>query len=173
MPISCPQCHVEMPDNVVFCPGCGRRTWVPNEDAGSAASRPPAPRAPSAKLPTADKSTVVMPGHKDNFLAALAYITCIPAIFFVLVEPFKHNRFIRFHSFQSIFLAVATVLAAIGMRILYSLFALIPVVGFLLAWRSSAVLLLGWLILWLVLLIKALQGETLKLPWIGNLAENV
>jgi uncharacterized membrane protein len=27
------------------------------------------------------------------------------------------------------------------------------------------------MILWLVLLVKALQGETFRLPWIGNLAE--
>jgi uncharacterized membrane protein len=46
-------------------------------------------------------------------------------------------------------------------------------VGYLLAWLSSAVLLLGWFILWLVLLTKALQGETFKLPWIGNLAEKI
>jgi uncharacterized membrane protein len=145
-----------MPDNVVFCPGCGRRTWVPGHQVQPTINRP-APRTM----------------NKDNFLAALAYITCIPAIFFVLVDPFKHNRFVRFHSFQSIFLAVATVVVATAMRILYSLFALIPRVGYLLAWLASAVLLLGWFILWLVLLIKALQGETFKLPWMGNLAENL
>lgn len=123
---------------------------------------PPAPTSSAA-------STSVR--REDTFLGALAYITCIPAIFFVLVEPFKRNRFVRFHSFQSIFLAVATILVAVVMRILYSIFVLIPVVGFLLAWLASAVLLLGWAILWLVLLVKALQGETFKLPWIGNLAE--
>ena len=81
--------------------------------------------------------------REDKFLAALAYVTCIPAIFFVLVEPYKRNRFVRFHSFQSIFLAVAAVLVAVAMRILYSLFALIPRVGYLFAWLFSAVLLLG------------------------------
>lgn len=124
--------------------------------------------------PAASLSAVGTSVHRnDKLLAALSYITCIPAIFFVLVEPFKRNRFIRFHSFQSIFLAVAAVVVAIAMRILYSLFALIPRVGYLLAWLTSAVLLFGWFILWLVLLIKALQGETFKLPWIGNLAEKV
>ncbi len=125
--------------------------------------------------PPAPSSSAVSPSvrREDTFLAALAYITCIPAIFFVLVGPFKHNRFVRFHSFQSIFLAVATIVAAIAMRILYSIFVFIPVIGFLLAWLVSAVLLLGWVILWLVLLVKALQGETFKLPWIGNLAENI
>jgi len=160
-----------MPDNVVFCPGCGRRTWVPGNEVQPAINRP-APRIVNPPTPT--KSAVSSPVRReDTFLGALAYITCIPAIFFVLVEPFKRNRFVRFHSFQSIFLAIATILVAVVMRILYSIFVLIPVVGFLLAWLTSAVLLLGWAILWLVLLVKALQGETLKLPWIGNLAEKV
>ena len=110
---------------------------------------------------------------KDNFTAALAYITFIPAIVFVLIEPFKRNRFVRFHSFQSIFLAVATVLVGIVMRILYAVLVLIPVLGYLLAWLAIAVGVLGWVILWLVLLVKALQGETFRLPWIGSLAERV
>jgi uncharacterized membrane protein len=160
-----------MPDNVVFCPGCGRRTWVPGNEVQPAISRS-ATRIMNPPAPTSSTvSTSIR--REDTFLAALAYITCIPAIFFVLVEPFKRNRFVRFHSFQSIFLAVATVLVAVVMRILYSIFVLIPVIGFLLAWLASAVLLLGWAILWLVLLVKALQGETFKLPWIGNLAEKV
>lgn len=133
------------------------------------------PAARSMNPPAAPTSSAVGPSlrREDKLLAALAYVTCIPAIFFVMVEPYKRNRLIRFHSFQSIFLAVAVTLVAIAMRILYSLFALIPRVGYLLAWLFSAVLLLGWFILWLVLLIKALQGESFKLPWIGNLAEKV
>ena len=91
----------------------------------------------------------------------------------MLAEPFKRNRFVRFHSFQSIFLAAATIVAAIAMRILYSVLALIPALGYLLAWLASAVVLMGWVILWLVLVVKALQGETFRLPWIGNLAEKM
>jgi uncharacterized membrane protein len=47
------------------------------------------------------------------------------------------------------------------------------VLGYLLAWLLLAVMLLGWVILWFVLLVKALQGETFRLPWIGTLAEKV
>jgi uncharacterized membrane protein len=123
-------------------------------------------------LPAESTSAVSVPIRpKDNLIAAVAYVTFIPAVFFVLIAPFKRNRFVRFHSFQSIFLTVATILAAIAMRILYSLLALIPVLGYLLAWLATGVVLLGWVILWLVLLVKALQGETLSLPWIGSLAE--
>jgi len=136
--------------------------WVPGRDVNKPVTSPQAARTPAA-------STPVRP--KDNLIAALAYVTFVPAIVFVLIEPFKRNRFVRFHSFQSIFLAVATILAAIAVRILYSLLALIPVLGYLLAWLVTGVALLGWVILWLVLLVKALQGQILRLPWIGNLAE--
>lgn len=160
-----------MPDNVAFCPGCGRRMWVPGQEASGPAT-PIADRASAAGMPDATTAAPGIPvGPKDNLIAAVAYLTFIPAVFFVLLEPFKHNRFVRFHSFQSISLTLATILSAIAMRILYALLVLIPVVGYLLAWLVSAVLLLGWAILWLVLLVKALQGETFRLPWIGNLAE--
>lgn len=103
----------------------------------------------------------------------MAYLTFIPAVVFVLVEPLKRNRFVRFHSFQSIFLTVATIALAIALRILYSVLTLIPGIGYLLAWLVSALALLGLVILWLVLVVKALQGATFKLPLIGNLAEKV
>jgi uncharacterized membrane protein len=173
MPISCPQCHAEMPDNVAFCPGCGRRMWVPGQEARKAAPIPPVVRPPVVSVPAGSAPVAAPSQLKDNFIAALAYVTFIPAIVFVLVEPFKRNRFVRFHSFQSIFLTIATVVIAIGMRILYAVLALIPVLGFLLAWLVTAVAVLGWIILWLVLLVKALQGERFHLRWIGNLAEKV
>jgi len=148
--------------------------WVPGREAYKPATSPQPARTAAANMPAASTPALSIPlGPNDNLIAATAYITFIPAIFFVLIETFKRNRFIRFHSFQSIFLAVATILAAIAMRILYSLLALIPVLGYLLAWLTSAVLLLGWVILWLLLLVKALQGETFRLPWIGSLAEKI
>jgi uncharacterized membrane protein len=163
-----------MPDNVTFCPGCGRRMWVPGADASKPAKGPQAASIPAISTPAASTpATSVSVQPKDRLAAALAYITFIPAVALVLVEPFKRNRFVRFHAFQSIFLAVATILAAIALRTLYALLALIPVVGYLLAWLAMAVAVLGWVILWLVLLVKALQGETFRLPWIGSLAEKV
>jgi uncharacterized membrane protein len=170
MPITCPQCHAEMPDNVAFCPGCGRRMWVPGQDARKPAASPPVIRTPA--VPPVSVTAASVPSQlKDNLIAALAYITFIPAVIFVLIEPFKRNRFVRFHSFQSIFLTVVTIVIAIALRILYSILTLIPVVGYLLAWLSLAVAVLGCGILWLVLLAKALQGQTFRLPLIGSLAE--
>jgi uncharacterized membrane protein len=146
--------------------------WFPGQEVRKPAASPPAPRTPAVNLPAVSAPAAGIPSQlKDNFIAALAYVTFIPAVVLVLIEPFKRNRFVRFHSFQSIFLAVATILVGVVMRILYSVLALIPVAGYLLAWLSLTVAVLGWVILWLVLLVKALQGETFRLPWIGSLAE--
>jgi len=39
----------------------------------------------------------------------LGYVTIIPAIVFLLIAPYNKSRFVRFHSFQCIFLTVAWV----------------------------------------------------------------
>jgi uncharacterized membrane protein len=144
--------------------------WVPGQDAKRPAASRPVIRTPA--VPPVTVTAASVPSQfKDNLVAALAYITFIPAVVFVLIEPFKRNRFIRFHSFQSIFLTVATMVIAIALRILYSILTLVPVVGYLMAWLAVAVAVLGWGILWLVLLVKALQGQSFRLPVIGSLAE--
>ena len=96
----------------------------------------------------------------------LAYVTIIPAIIFLVVEPYNKNRFIRFHSFQSIFFTLAWIVFSIGLNII----AAIPVLGWmtLLIWPLIG---LAGLIIWVVLLLKANQGLMFKLPVIGDLAE--
>jgi uncharacterized membrane protein len=57
------------------------------------------------------------------------------------------------------------------MRALFSILGLIPWLGYLLAWLAVLLVSLAWGILWLVVVVKALQGELFKLPVIGDLAE--
>jgi uncharacterized membrane protein len=144
VPLSCPQCGIQVPDNTAFCPGCG---WN-----------------------TAQPALGTTGGIRDSIAGALAYFTFIPAIVFLLAEPFKKNRFIRFHSFQSIFLTIAAIVAGLALKLVFLILALIPL-GHLLLLLISAIVFLGCLILWLVLMVKALQGELFKLPLIGDLAE--
>jgi uncharacterized membrane protein len=102
----------------------------------------------------------------DNVAGMLAYVTIIPAIVFLVVAPYNRDRFIRFHAWQCIFLCIAwTVL-----WIVLSIFAHIPFLGWLsiLLWPLIG---LGGLILWIVLLLKANQGQMFKLPMIGDMAE--
>ena len=46
-------------------------------------------------------------GMTDNVAGMLAYVTFIPAIIFLVTPPYNQSRFVRFHSYQSIFFCVA------------------------------------------------------------------
>lgn len=98
-------------------------------------------------------------GLTDNSAGALAYVTIIPAIIFLLVEPYNKNSYVKFHAWQSIFLGIAA--------FALSFINIIPILG-------QIIFLLGMLLLfvaWIIVLLKALKGERYKLPFIGNLAE--
>ncbi|MGA3069755.1 MAG: hypothetical protein ABSD43_06015 [Terracidiphilus sp.] len=98
-------------------------------------------------------------GLSDNAAGALAYVTIIPAIIFLLVEPYSKSSYVRFHSWQSIFLGIAA--------FAISFINIIPILG-------QIIFLLGMLVLfvaWIIVLLKALKGERYKLPFIGNYAE--
>jgi uncharacterized membrane protein len=108
---------------------------------------------------------------KENVAGALAYFTIVPALLFLGLMPFKRNHFVRFHSFQSIYLLISGVLIALVMRLMFPLLTLIPWLGYLLAWLIVLLGLLAWTLLWAVAVVKAFQGELFKLPVIGGLAE--
>lgn len=94
-------------------------------------------------------------GLDKNIASALTYLLgWLTGLVFLLVE--KNDKEIRFHAFQSIiFFGLLTVLM------------LIPVFGLVL----SPILAIVGLVGWIVLLVKAYQGETFKLPVIGEFAE--
>ncbi|MGO9650455.1 conserved membrane hypothetical protein [Candidatus Sulfotelmatobacter sp. SbA7] len=144
---SCPQCSAEMPDEAAFCPGCGRRMIA---------------------VPSAVASTGFL---KENVAGALAYITVFPALVFLRMMPFKRNHFVRFHSFQSIFLTIAGLAIVVGLRLCFAVLTFIPRFGYMLAWLVVLLVALAGVILWLVVVVKAFQGELFKLPVIGGFAE--
>lgn len=102
----------------------------------------------------------------DNMAGMLAYFTVIPAIVFLVMEPYNKSRFIRFHSFQCIFFAVAWT----ALWIVLNIVAHIPLFGWLTILMWPLVGLAGFII-WIILLLKANQGQMFKLPVIGDLAE--
>lgn len=111
-------------------------------------------------------------GHlRENIAGALAYLTFVPAIIFLLRDPYRKNRFVRFHAVQCLVLWLIGIVLGLVLRLLGMLVFLIPVLGPLLVVIVDMVFILGALLLWFVLIIKALQGETLGLPWVGNVAE--
>jgi uncharacterized membrane protein len=97
-------------------------------------------------------------GLSDNAAGALAYVTVIPAIIFLVAEPYNRNPYIKFHAWQNIFLCIAWF--AIGV------IGVIPILG----WLIFAVGSIALMIAWVLCLINALQGKLFKLPVIGDLA---
>ena len=98
-------------------------------------------------------------GMQANLAALLCYVLgFITGLIFFLIE--KKNKFVRFHAMQSILFSASIV-------ILNIVFGFIPVLNLILIPLVS----LAAMVLWIVLLIKAYQGEEFKLPIIGDIAE--
>ena len=105
-------------------------------------------------------------GLSDNAAGGLAYVTIIPAIIFLIVPPYNRNRFVRFHSWQSIMLAIAWIVVEVALVVL----GRIPGVGLVDLFLGPLVG-LAFFVLWLLVLIQAFTGKMFKLPIVGDLAE--
>jgi uncharacterized membrane protein len=125
----------------------------------------------AGRVPAAPVATASAAGMADNVAGMLAYITIIPAIMFLVMEPYNRNRFIRFHSWQNIFFFVAAIVIWIALMILTVAASVIPIIGHLIVMLLGLVVWVGFFVAWIVLLIKANQGQMWKLPVIGDLAE--
>jgi uncharacterized membrane protein len=132
-----------MPDTAAFCPGCG------------------------CDMQVSDRAHGVVGVLPETFAGVLAYFL-LPAILFLVVAPYNKNRFLRFHSFQSIGAWLGLVAAFAVLRIVSVVLTFIPTLGQLLA---TILVGLGFFMIWLVLLVKAWQGERFKLPLLGQFAE--
>ena len=144
----CNMCGAQIADGTTTCAACSARM--------SAAAAAPGPAATSAPAG----------GLTENVAGMLAYFTIIPAIIFLVMEPYNRSRFIRFHAFQCLFFAVAWTILWIAL----SIFAHIPFLGWLsiLIWPLIG---LAGFILWIILILKANQNQMWKLPVIGDMAE--
>jgi uncharacterized membrane protein len=105
-------------------------------------------------------------GLSDDAASGLAYLTFIPAIIFLVVAPFNQNAKIRFHAWQSIFLAGAWFAVWVCLVIV----GMIPFVNFLDV-ILFPVIGIGFFILWLITMIQAFQGKRFKIPVLGAFAE--
>jgi len=112
-------------------------------------------------LSSAPPPVVAQDGLADNVAGALAYITIIPAILFLILEPYNKRPFVKFHAFQCLGLT----LTAFAL----SLILVIPILGWIVGVLGDVVL----LVFWVLCIIKALSGEKYKVPFIGNYVETL
>lgn len=99
-------------------------------------------------------------GLEENVEAALAYVLgFLTGIALLLLE--KESEFVRFHAMQS-------TITFLGIFIIQRILVFIPFLGGLLAMLLSLV----GLVLWILGIVKAYQGEYYKFPIVGDIAEN-
>ncbi len=130
-----------MADNAAACPACGKAAA---QSVGGGAA--PAPAQTTG-------------GIQDNVAGLLAYLF-ITAIIFLVIEPYNKNKFVRFHSFQAIFLGVVSIVGQVVLT-------MIPILG----WIILPFFALAVLIIAIVAAVKALGNQKWKVPVIGDYAE--
>ena len=154
----CPNCGASVQGR--FCAKCGTSMEAAAAPGGAAASGS-VPGAQAYNAQSATGGTMA-----PNVAGALAYLlTFITGILFLVLAPYNQDKFVRFHAFQAIFLFAAWIVVWIVEMVLMVIlpWGLMTMVSMLVS--------LGFLALWIVLMVKAYQGERFKLPVLGDLAE--
>jgi uncharacterized membrane protein len=167
----CQTCGTSLPDGSPTCTACGA-----TQGAAAAGAAPgPIPGAipgpipgtiPAAPLPAAGA------GLTPNVAGALAYLVgAITGILFLVIDPFKADRFVRFHAFQSIFFNLAGIAFWIVWMIVgLMLGAISHGLFFIIQLPINLLITVGGFCLWVYLMYTAYQGKTFQLPVIGALA---
>jgi uncharacterized membrane protein len=138
----CPKCGAENAEGSNFCGKCG-----------------------VSLVPIVSKSTGSSTGLEENVAGLLCYVLgWITGLIFFLLE--KENKFVRFHAMQS----MVTFGAFTLLWIVFSILMTIPFIGAIF-WLLDILSGILAFILWIVLMVKAFQGERYKLPWAGGFAE--
>jgi uncharacterized membrane protein len=156
----CTKCGAAVADNAGFCPSCG----APQSSSAAGST------APAASSPPA--SAVTDAGLQENVAGLLCYaLGWITGLIFFLIDK---RPFVRFHAKQSIVVFGA-------LNILHFAVAMIFGISFLTGGLGAASigLLLSRLIslvtfvLWIVLMLKAYQGQKFRVPLAADLAESI
>jgi uncharacterized membrane protein/ribosomal protein L40E len=184
----CAKCGNGNDDDSKFCRKCGNPIDSPAGGDTIIAQPPPSPAPvtveaekpvnkpaastapavtplPEAKAP--DSGTTSLPANVAHFLCYIA--GWVSGIVFLIIE--KKDRATHFHAWQSI-ITFGTI------TVLSWLFTFMPAVGMLsvgwfFSWAVWAIIYVGGLALWIILIIKALQGLDYHLPIVGPIAHNL
>jgi uncharacterized membrane protein len=143
----CPSCGSQVDGN--FCAKCGSSV------SGGPVAGPGIPSSGPSVGPGASAMT-------DNVAGALAYIPIV-GIIFLLIDPYKSNRGIRFHAFQGLFLLlcviVLNILTGVVVGFAFSFFFLYSLIR------------LAFAVIWIYCMYQAFTGKKVVLPIIGPIAE--
>lgn len=106
-----------------------------------------------------------------NVAGLVAYLFgIVSGILLLVIEPYKNDRFVRFHAFQAIFFTVAVFAIMILLTILSTMLAVIAGPLVIIMFPIGLIVYLGIFVYWIVLMYKAYSNERHMIPFIGELA---
>src|ERR1700736_1586429 len=172
----CQTCGSSLPDGSPTCTACGASQGVAASSAapGAMPSSGPIPGPTPGAMPGAVPAALPAAGAglTPNVAGALAYLVgAITGILFLVIDPFKTDRFVRFHAFQSIFFNLAWIAFWIVWMIVgLMLGAISHGLFFIIQLPINLLVTVGGFCIWIYLMYSAYQGKTFQLPIIGALA---
>ena len=104
--------------------------------------------------------------------STLSYLF-VPAIVFLLVEPYKSDKTVRGHALHSLCISAAWFVCSIALSIVLTVLAFIPGVQMIVApvWMLlGPAISLGALALMAMLMLKAWNDDMLRLPYVTDMA---
>jgi uncharacterized membrane protein len=114
-------------------------------------------------------------GFSDNSLGAIAYLTIVPALFFLAISPYNKSAYVRFHAWQSTMLSVTAFILSFVLSFIPALStylgSLVTYIGSLVVLGLFVLIWIVWVCISLLCAVKALNGKHIKLPILGAWAE--
>ncbi len=168
----CPKCGTENTEGNKYCQKCGATLSVETPKPTGVCAKCGTQNAEGTKycqscgsMLDVAKAAGSTTSLEPNVAGLLCYLAgWITGLIFILIE--KENKFVRFHAMQSI----VTFGGFTVLWIAFSILAWIPLIG-ILFWILEIIAGILAFVLWIVLMIKAYQGERFKLPVAGDFAE--
>ncbi len=156
-----------------FCAKCGTPVAAAAPPPSGGYAPPPQGQAYAQPAGPGAQAAPAAGGMTDNVAGLLCYVLgLITGILFLVIAPYNQNKFVRFHAFQSIFYNVALILVWIIFSIIGVILGTILPFGVGILWSLIAMIVwLGSIGIWILLLVKAYQGQKFMLPIIGPLAD--
>ncbi|HET7498594.1 MAG TPA: hypothetical protein VFM00_09865 [Candidatus Eisenbacteria bacterium] len=104
---------------------------------------------------------------------ALAAVAYLPGLFLIGLLDAPRNRFVRFHARQGLVLFLAEAAALVAIAIVDGSLGRIPVLGVVVGAVLRLALGLLFLAVALYGIAKALSGETVRIPYLGDVADRM
>lgn len=150
----CGNCGAAVPQNFAFCGSCGKATGATSHGAEAAG-----------------EGAVERLNLATNVAGALAYaLGFVTGILFLVLEPYKNDRFVRFHAMQSILFSAGVVAFSIAWTILWGLLFDVSSSLALVVSPLRLLVSLGIFAFWVFLMYQAYNRREYRIPYLGDIA---